>query len=122
MSKVLLVIGKQLDSRVLDINIRLDEDEKVYGIIRTDHDPNDKGERQVSPDIDPMIYMGYINHLTGKLLTFADASFSDIEQRSAFKDMLKQITWNWYTAHSETLSYAYREWRRESKPDDTETE
>lgn len=111
MSKVLLVVGAGLDQRAVDIELRLNEEEKILGIIRTDHDVNDKGERQTSPDIDPVIYIGYINHLTGKLLTLADASFNDIEQRNAFKDLIKQTTWNWYSSHGDTLGFAFREWR-----------
>lgn len=38
---------------------------------------------------------GDISMLEGILLTIADASFQDQEQRRAFKDILRQNIWRW---------------------------
>jgi hypothetical protein len=37
-----------------------------------------------------------ISEILGKILTFADMSFQDPEQRKAFKDSAKSAIWNWW--------------------------
>ena len=45
--------------------------------------------------------VGYddLRTLSGRLLTLADASFSDREQRKAFKDMLRTILWDGWVSN-----------------------
>lgn len=36
-----------------------------------------------------------ISELEGKLLTHIDATFSDVQQRKAQKDIIRSLIWNW---------------------------
>lgn len=45
----------------------------------------------------PLISGVQISNLEGRLKTLADASFSDLEQRKAFKDMITGTLWNWHS-------------------------
>lgn len=107
MSKVKLIVEKYNSlpgmGRVIDLELRLDESERVAGVIRTDFDPEQDGSRRVSDDVDPVVPFEHINHLVGKLLTIVDASTADKEQRQAQKDLFKQAAWDWYSAHGDAL-------------------
>lgn len=39
--------------------------------------------------------LGEVSDLVGKLLTVADASFQDKQQREGVKSIIKQIVWRW---------------------------
>ncbi len=43
----------------------------------------------------------HIGQLEGKILTFADALFSDSVQRKAFKDLIRQEIWGWAISNNE---------------------
>ena len=36
-----------------------------------------------------------VSELEGKLLTHIDATFSDVQQRKAQKDIIRQMVWDW---------------------------
>ena len=40
-----------------------------------------------------------VANLVGKLLTYVDATFTDVEQRKAHKDIVNQIVYDWYSYH-----------------------
>lgn len=42
-----------------------------------------------------ILEMNEVSDLVGKLLTIADASFTDKEQRNGVKSLIKQIVWRW---------------------------
>ena len=42
-----------------------------------------------------MLEMNEVSGLVGKLLTVADASFQDKQQREAVKSLIKQMVWDW---------------------------
>jgi hypothetical protein len=41
------------------------------------------------------IELNEVSNLVGKLLTVADASFTDKQQREGVKSLIKQIVWAW---------------------------
>ena len=45
--------------------------------------------------LEVMIEMNEISNLVGKLLTIADASFQDEQQREAVKSLIKRTVWKW---------------------------
>lgn len=111
MSKVKLIMDERnsLDfGKVSDVVLTLKEDERVRGIVETDFEPNDKGERQTSDNLDPVIYIEDMNNLVGRIKTLVEASISDPEQRKAAKDVFNNEIWGWYTGRSETLGRAWR--------------
>ena len=94
--------------KVINIEIEIPDTHDITGIVRYDFDPETNGDKRLNDDINPIIKYECINNLVGKLLTIADASFTDVEQRKAFKDLLKQAAWNWYWAQSESLTEPWR--------------
>lgn len=94
--------------RVIDLDIDVPDTHDIVGIIRTDFDPEADGSVRSSDELTPSVRYERINDIVGKLLTLADASFSDKEQRKAFKDLLKQIPWDWYEAQREGMVEAWR--------------
>lgn len=110
MSKVKLILdNNSLDfGEVTDIVLTLKEGERVRGIVETDFEPNDKGERRVSDGVDTVIYIEDINNLVGRIKTLIEASISDPEQRKASKDVFNNEIWSWYTGRLETLSRTWR--------------
>jgi hypothetical protein len=112
MSKVKLIVDSYGSlpgmGRVIDINLKLDEKEKVAGVIRTDFDTDEHGSTRVSDDINPVVPYEYINTLVGRLLTLIDASTVDKEQRQAQKDLFKQIAWDWYQSYGDNLTPPWR--------------
>ena len=108
MSKVKLIVDSHGSlpgmGRVIDTDLKLDEKEKVTGVIRTDFDTDEYGSTRVSDDINPVVPYEYINNLIGKLLTLIDASTVDKEQRQAQKDLFRQIVWNWYQYYGDNLT------------------
>lgn len=45
--------------------------------------------------IEAKLEMNDVSNLVGKLLTIADASFTDKQQREGVKSLIKQIVWAW---------------------------
>jgi hypothetical protein len=43
----------------------------------------------------PIISTVEVSNLEGRLLTLVDAAFSDIEQRKAFKSVIRETVWRW---------------------------
>lgn len=111
MSKVKLIvdgINSPDFGKVSEVVLTLKEGERVRGIVETDFEPNDKGERQVSDNLDVVVYIGDINNLVGRIKTLIEASTSDPEQRKAAKDVFNNEIWSWYTGRSEALGRAWR--------------
>lgn len=113
MSKVKLVICKGYgsgnrpyeteDSRVIDTGIEVPDTHDIVSLIRTDFDVEEDGSKRVSDEVDPVMRHEAINGLVGKLLTIVDATFTDIEQRKAQKDIVMQACWDWYNAQGEHI-------------------
>lgn len=99
--------------KVIDLGIEVPDTHDIMGIIRTDFNPEfdevlKEETTRASDALAPVIRYERINDLVGKLLTLADASFSDSVQRKAFKDLLKQIPWDWYMGQSDALTEPWR--------------
>lgn len=47
--------------------------------------------------VEVKLEMNDVSNLVGQLLTLADASFQDKQQRDGYKSMIKQIVWGWGT-------------------------
>jgi hypothetical protein len=117
MSKIKLVIaeGYGTDNKpylggdsVIDLNLEVPDTHSITGIIRTDFDEDTDGSKRISDDLIPVVSYDRINYLVGKLLTVVDASFSDMEQRKAVKDLIKQIPWDWHNSMTESLVLPWR--------------
>jgi hypothetical protein len=87
---------------VVDSGLKVPDTYSIIGIIRSDFDEDADGSKRVSDDHAPIIHTTGVNHLVGKLLTLADAAFNDREQRRAFKDLIRETTWDWYWGNSST--------------------
>lgn len=98
--------------KVIEVREHIDNDVKVEAVVKTDFDPEEDGSRQVSDMLSPVIHIENMNTLTGKVLTIADASFQDPEQRKAAKDLLTKAMWEWY--HN-TKEYSGRYWHKVRK-------
>lgn len=55
----------------------------------------------------PMLQGDDISHLEGQLLTLCDATFTNKEQREAFKGMVKNILWDNYNGHVDRLGIEF---------------
>ena len=56
-----------------------------------------KTQNPVAPkEIVRIITVSEFSNLEGRLLTHADASFPDQQQREAVKDLVRQTLWNWF--------------------------
>lgn len=111
MSKVKLIVDERSSlafGEVSDVVLTLKEGQRVRGIVETEFEPNDKGERQTSDNIDPVIYIEDMNNLIGRVKTLLEASISDPEQRKAAKDVFNNEIWGWYTGRVEVLGRAWR--------------
>lgn len=112
MSKVKLIVRPRNslgDYRVIEVDAHLDNDEKVESVVTTDFDPNEKGERQVSDNVEPVIYIENMNTLTGMVLTVVEASIQDKEQREAFKSLMRRTVWDWFSAsHEDSRNHWYK--------------
>lgn len=113
MSKVKLVVcegyGSQGNPRlggtekIIDLDLELPDSQNVMGIIRTNFEVEPDGSKRVSDGLNPVVRYERINTLVGKLLTVMDATFTDLEQRKAMKDIVKQVAWDWYDNQNEEL-------------------
>src|SRR5438445_7784606 len=117
MSKVKLVIAEGYGSEarpyrggdeVINLNLEVPYTHSITGIIRTEFDPDKDRSVQVSDDLIPVVPLFCFNHLVGKLLTLTDATFSDPEQRKAFKDVLRQIAYDWHHGMVDNLVSPWR--------------
>lgn len=111
MSNVKLIVEPRnsiMSGEVTDVVLHLKKGDKVTGIVETDFEPEEDGTVQSSDNIDPMVYIENINHLTGQILTLVEATITDPEQRKAAKDLYKQTVWGWYTGLNDKL---VRTWR-----------
>lgn len=82
--------------REVETDVILKDNEHVRAITLYDFPIEENGSQRASDDVIPVIPYEFINHLVGKVLTVADASFSDPEQRKAVKDLFTQAVWQWY--------------------------
>lgn len=129
MSKVKLIVRDRShlnDGEVIDFihgltakedGLRVPEYLTITGIIRTGFDSLADGTTQSSDDIDPVVYIDNINHLTGKLLTLIDATFTDVDQRKAMKEIFKQEIWSWYGSMNDQNMLP---WRRSKETKESE--
>lgn len=120
MSKVKLIVRKRnslSDYRIVDVRYDISNDTKVECIVQTDFDREEDGSVQTSDNLDPVVYIENINNLTGQILTIADASFQDPEQRKAAKDLLSKAIWGWYHAVGEYPSGAWYKEKNKNKKD-----
>jgi hypothetical protein len=113
MSKVKLIVDHRNSlayGEVLELakDLRVPEDQRIIGIVRTDFDPEENGDVRTSDDLDPVINIDNINYLVGQVLTLVEGTIADPDQRKAAKDLHKQVIWNWYTGHMETLTRTWR--------------
>lgn len=111
MSKVKLIVRSynSLDfGNVTEIVQSLAKDQHIVGIIETEFEPEEDGGVRASDGIETVIELSDINNLQGRMLTIAEASCSDPEQRKALKDLIKQEVWSWYTERMDELSRAWR--------------
>lgn len=99
--------------KVITPDLVLEPNQHIHAVVEYDFDEDENGDRQVSDNIDPVVYIGAINALVGKILTIVDATYTDPEQRKAARGMYMDAIWNWYG-----LSDNIREaWRKDKFPD-----
>lgn len=55
----------------------------------------------------PMLQANDIKHIEGQLLTLCDATFTNKEQREAFKNVVSNTLWNSYNDHVDRLPAAF---------------
>jgi|SRR6185312_5933327 len=111
MSTVKLITRKSNDLNfgdVVELDLKLAEDVNVIGVVRSDFEVEENGDRRVSDGLDTVMSIEDINNLQGRLLTLVEAFITDPEQRKAAKDLVKQNTWSWYTERMDGLSRAWR--------------
>jgi len=100
-------------TEVLTPSITLKDSQHIQAVVEYDFDADENGERQVSDNIDPVIHIGTINSLIGKVLTLVDATFSDETQRKAARGLFMNTVWEWYG-----LPDSVRDaWRKDKYPD-----
>jgi hypothetical protein len=100
-------------TEVLTTDITLKDNQHIQAVCEYDFDEDEQGERQVSDNIDPVIYIGAINNLIGKVLTLVDATFSDEVQRKAARGMFMDTVWNWYQVPDSVMEA----WRKDKYPE-----
>lgn len=118
MSKVKLVICEGYGSnqrpylteeaKVIDTGIEVPDTHDIVTLIRSDFDKDEDGTVRVSDEVDPVVRHEAINGLVGKLLTLVDATFTDVEQRKAQKDLVMKTCWEWYSGQGEMINFAAR--------------
>lgn len=94
-------------------DLQVPETYSIQGLVRTDFDGDKDGSRRTSDELLPVIDVGAINHLVGRIMTLADSMFSDKEQRKAAKDLLMRELWDWHGAEIELLT---EPWRKDKFP------
>lgn len=57
-------------------------------------------------EIGTVMYIENVNNLVGQLLTQADATFSDVDQRKAYKDITTNMVWTWFHSQETRMSAA----------------
>lgn len=82
--------------RFVETDVTLADGECIKEVAVYEFTPDKGGAVRSSDDTAPVVAYEFINNLVGKTLTLADAAFSDVEQRKAFKDLLTQSIWQWY--------------------------
>lgn len=66
--------------------------------------------------VEVKLEMNDVSNLVGKLLTVADASFQDKEQREGVKSLIKQIVWAWGKDwHIAATEFAMKEMEKNSE-------
>lgn len=101
--------------KVIDKDIVLSKDEVLRGIILTAFDPDVDGSRRVSDDILPVITLSHINNLNARIFSVVDAIFPDKRQHDAVRDMLRDVTFQWYMGHLDSLTDTWRKQPDEAK-------
>lgn len=119
MSKVKLVVCEGYGSskrpyitenaEIIETNIEVPDTHDIVSLIRTDFDVESDGAKRVNDEIDPVMRHEAINGLVGRLLTVIDATFSDLEQRKAQKDIVMKVCWDWYNAQGEMVNHTARQ-------------
>lgn len=61
----------------------------------------------VSIAADPIVGAVQTGNLVGRLLTLVDATFTDLEQRKAFKDMVSQTVYRWNSDNEDRVVQCY---------------
>lgn len=62
---------------------------------------------EVSPsEVAPVIFVENVNSLVGELLMLNDATFADLDQRKAHKDLMTKTIWNWYHTQAPRMTGA----------------
>lgn len=57
-------------------------------------------------EVAPVVFTENINSLVGELLMLNDATFADIDQRKAHKDIITKMVWNWFHSQCPRMSAA----------------
>lgn len=55
----------------------------------------------------PIVHTDQLSHLEGKLLTLCDATFTNKDQREAFKSVIREILWGQYSSIISTVEGNY---------------
>lgn len=118
MSKVKLVVkprSSMNEGHIVELDLELKESLEVIGVIRDDFEPDTDGSVRSSADFEPVIDIGDMNHLVGKLLTLIDATFVDEKQREAMKDIFRTVLWDWDMYLRDQMSLAWKEHKESTK-------
>lgn len=59
------------------------------------YNPDSREYEGVPSCVQVKLEMNDVSNLVGKILTVADASFTDKQQREGVKSLIKQIVWAW---------------------------
>ena len=82
---------------VIDVPDILKENETVYAIVvNHQSEPDENNRVSAGSHTVPVIPYEFVNGLVGMVMPLVEASFADLEQRKAFKDLLMQKIWQWY--------------------------
>ncbi len=71
---------------------------RILGVSTIDAEVDDdtKTKGYIIDQVFPTLDQRDIDNLVGKLLTYVDATFTDVEQRKAHKDILRSSLWDWF--------------------------
>jgi len=100
--------------KVITLDLKLDKNEHIRGVVIYDFDVEEDGSRRSSDDILPVIPYEFINNLVARLLKIVDASYPDGEQRKAVRDLIMGEAWSWY--NGQTDNDLREAWRKDKYP------
>lgn len=99
--------------KVLTLDIQLQPNEHIRGVVIYDFDIEEDGSRRSSDDIMPVVPYEFINGLVGKLMGVIDASLPEGTQHDAVRTLIMDKAWDWYHGQTESL---VDPWRKDKFP------